>query len=165
MLHQKRYLNITFNFITMTKTILFLVLTALAVSCNPTATETPMNEEKPSDGIFIHLSHGPEDPHRVLMALRMAEIMSEDKDVLVYLDIKAVHVVLKDSENITMEGDFPESHKQLRTLIEKGVELQVCPGCLKAAGRSPEDVMDGVSIADKEKFFNFTEGRILSLSY
>ena len=140
------------------------------VSCNTTAPETEATavaEEAVAsrDGIFIHLSHGPEDPHRVLMALRMAEIMSEDKDVLVYFDIKAVHVVLKDSPNITMEGDFPESHKQLASLIEKGINLQVCPGCLKAAGKTPEDVMEGVNIADKESFFNFTDGKIISIDY
>lgn len=149
----------------MKNTILIILFAALFASCDQPATETSGDVEKPADGMFIHLSHGPEDPHRVLMALRMAEIMSEEKDVLVYFDIKAVHVVLKDSENITMEGDFPESHKQLKALIEKGVELQVCPGCLKAAGKSPEDVMEGVNLADKEKFFSFTEGRILSISY
>lgn len=153
------------------KRILFLAAIALFLySCAPETdvADTTDQENAPTlanDGVFIHLSHGPDDPHRVLMALRMAEIMSEDKDVLVYFDIEAVHVVLKDSENITMEGDFPESHQQLKTLIDKNVNLQVCPGCLKAAGKSTEDVMDGVEIANKEDFFNFTDGRILSIDY
>lgn len=154
----------------MNKSFIILLLSFLAFSCNPTeqasevATDSTTTEDV-RDGIFIHISYGPEDPHRVLMALRMAEIMSEDKDVLVYFDIKAVHVVLKDSPNITMEGNFPESHKQLAALMEKGVELQVCPGCLKAAGKTPEDVMEGVNIADKEMFFNFTDGKILTIDY
>jgi len=139
-------------------------------SCNNTATEeeatvVPASNEEVTDGVFIHLSHGPEDPHRVLMALRMAEVMAEDKDVLVYFDIKAIFVVLNDSENITMEGKFPNSHEQLKNLIEKGVELQVCPGCLKAFDKTEDDVMAGVNIADKESFFNFTDGRILSIDY
>ena len=154
----------------MKRTIFFFLLASLMFSCNnPTqdslGNDESLQTENPDDGVFIHLSHGPEDPHRVLMALRMAEIMSEDKDVLVYFDIKAVHVVLKDAENITMEGDFPNSHEQLATLMEKGVELQVCPGCLKAAGKSPEDVREGVNIANKDSFFNFTSGRILSIDY
>jgi predicted peroxiredoxin len=153
------------------KKLLFLIsLGFLLFACAPETTESELIDEQESpvvvnDGVFIHLSHGHEDPQRVLMALRMAEVMSEDKDVLVYFDIKAVHVVLKDAENITMEGDFPDSQGQLSNLIEKGIQLQVCPGCLKAAGKKPEDVMDGVGIADKEDFFNFTDGRILTLDY
>lgn len=154
----------------MKKIALLLAVSMFLFSCKTTEDESEIKTSAPevsevTDGVFIHLSHGPEDPHRVLMALRMAEIMSEDKDVLVYFDIKAVHVVLKGSENITMEGDFPNSHEQLAKLIENGVELHVCPGCLNAAGKTTEDVMDGVKIAEKEAFFNFTEGRILSIDY
>jgi predicted peroxiredoxin len=153
------------------KKLAFLLAVSLVLfSCKPVQNETEIKNVTPeasevTDGVFIHLSHGPEDPHRVLMALRMAEIMSEDKNVLVYFDIKAVHVVLKNAENITMEGDFPNSHEQLTKLIENGVELHVCPGCLKAAGKSGEDIMDGIKLADKEAFFNFTEGKILSIDY
>ena len=43
--------------------------------------------------------------------------------------------------------------------------LMVCPGCLKAAGKSREDVADGIQIADKKAFFSFTKGRILTLDY
>lgn len=28
------------------------------------------------EGVFVHISHGPEDPQRVLMALTMADLMS-----------------------------------------------------------------------------------------
>jgi len=150
--------------------IILFTLPLIMLSCAPKEQETessqsPAIREKVTDGVFIHLSHGPEDPHRVLMALRMAEMMAENKDVLVYFDIKAVHVVIKDAENITMEGKFPNSQEQLANLIEMGVELQVCPGCLNAAGKTEEDVMEGVNMANKESFFNFTDGRILSIDY
>ncbi|MCP5017366.1 MAG: peroxiredoxin [Ketobacter sp.] len=98
------------------------------------------------------------------MALNMAAIMSGDKDVFVYLDIRGVEVVLKDSMDITY-SHFPSSKTQLKKLIDKGVQIHVCPGCLKAAGKEPKDVMDGVKIANKDEFFTFTKGRILSLDY
>jgi predicted peroxiredoxin len=44
--------------------------------------------------LFSHISSGRNDPHRLLMALNMAAIMAEDKDVLVYFDINGVQVVL-----------------------------------------------------------------------
>jgi predicted peroxiredoxin len=120
--------------------------------------------EEVRDGMFIHLSHGEDDPHRCLMALNMAVIMAEDKDVLVYLDIKAVELVTKNAPDVTHPA-FPSSLEQIKKLIDSGVEIQACPGCMKAAGITENDLMEGVSVANKEKFFNFTSGDILSLDY
>ncbi len=119
---------------------------------------------EPRDGVFIHISHGGDDPHRVLMALSMASIMAADRDVLVYFDIKGVEVVLKGADDLTY-SHFPSSKKQLSTLPKKGVILMACPGCLKAAGKTPADLAPGVQVADKDTFFSFTKGRILTLDY
>jgi predicted peroxiredoxin len=116
------------------------------------------------DGVFIHISQGPNDPHRVLMPLKMAELMADSRDVLIYFDIKGVEVVLKDAHDIAY-SHFPTSKKQLKALLAAGVEIHVCPGCLKAAGKTAKDVMEGVRIADKDRFFSFTKGRILTLDY
>lgn len=116
------------------------------------------------DGVFVHVSKGDEDPHSVLMALKMATLMSADRDVLVYFDVKGINVVLKDAQDVTFPT-FDSSKSQLKALLDKGVPLYACPGCLKAAGKKPEDVMPGVKIAEKEAFFNFTDGRILTLDY
>ena len=57
------------------------------------------------------------------------------------------------------------SKTQLKKLAERRVILMVCPGCLKAAGKTPADIAAGVQIADKGAFFTFTKGRIISLDY
>ncbi len=116
------------------------------------------------DGVFIHVSSGPEAPHRLLMALNMANMMAGDHDVLVYFDIDAVHAVLKDAAEVTY-AHFPSLHTQLQALKAKGVTLMACPGCLKAAGKAADDLADGIQLADRSQFFSFTEGRILSLDY
>jgi len=116
------------------------------------------------DGVFIHLSHGINDPHRVLMALRMAEIMSEEKDVLVYFDIQAIEVVLKNALDVQFK-EFPSAKAQLKKLADRKVTLMACPGCLSAAGKTPADLAPGIQVADKKAFFTFTKGRILSLDY
>ena len=116
------------------------------------------------DGVLIHVSHGTDEPHRVAMALNMASMMSEDHPVLVYFDIKGIEVVLKDAEMITY-AHFPSSKEQLSALIKKGVTLMACPGCLKAAGKTPADLANGIEAADKTGFFSFTEGRIVTLDY
>jgi intracellular sulfur oxidation DsrE/DsrF family protein len=54
---------------------------------------------------------------------------------------------------------------QLAELQRRGVTLMACPGCLKAAGKTPADLIAGVQVADKSGFFSFTKGRILTLDY
>jgi len=116
------------------------------------------------DGVFIHISHGADDPHRLLMALNMAVMMSADHPVVIYFDIKAVEAVLKDSKDVRF-AHFPSSKTQLAELAKRGVTMMACPGCLKAAGKSPADLAAGVQVADKAKFFSFTSGRIITLDY
>jgi predicted peroxiredoxin len=149
----------------MKKLLLFstLALVALFNSCNTEVTVPAAEDVR--DGMFIHLTAAYENPHRVLMAFRMAEIMSEDKDVLVYCDIEAVKILLKDSEDISMPDMFPSLKESISKLLANGVTIQACPGCLKVAGKSPEDLMEGIVIADKEKFFSFTKGRIVTIDY
>ncbi len=118
----------------------------------------------PKDGVFIHLSSGPEAPQKVLMAFSMAKLMSDDKEVMIYIDIKGVYTILKDAEDITFK-EFPSSLTLLGELKEKGVNVVVCPTCLKAADKTSDDILDWVSIATKDKFFDFCDGKILSFNY
>jgi predicted peroxiredoxin len=90
--------------------------------------------------------------------------MAKDHDVLVYFDIKGINAILKESPDITF-AHFPSSKAQIKTLVEKNVLLMACPSCLKVASKTEEDLADGIQIADKEKFFSFTKGRILTLDY
>lgn len=138
-----------------------LLAAAILTAAIPAGAEEPA---APRDGVFIHLSSGPENPHRVLMALSMATIMSEDHDVLVYCDIEAVRLCLADAEDIAF-AHFTPLKEALAGLLEKGVTVMACPGCLKAAGKSGGDLAEGIRIADKSAFFSFTKGRILSLDY
>ena len=139
-----------------------LLLLGFLISCNTQKSEPAQNRETVKDGVFIHVSSN--DPHRVLMALRMAEMFSETHDVMMYFDIQGINVILNDAPDLTF-AEFPSSHAQLNKLIEKGLEIHACPGCLKAMGKTPEDVRTGVKIAEKDKFFGFTKGRILTLDY
>lgn len=141
--------------------ILSLCLLALCLALVPRAADPPAATR---DGVFIHISAGRADAHRVLMALNMAALMSADHDVLVYFDIKGIEVVLKDAQDLHY-AQFPPLKTQLASLLAKGVPLLACPGCLKAAGKTPADLAPGVQVAEKERFFSFTKGRILTLDY
>jgi len=114
--------------------------------------------------VFIHISHSYDDPHRVVMPLQMATMMAMDKNVLVYFDIKGIEVVLKNAKDINYPT-FKSAQTSLKELISKGVTVFACPGCMKAAGKTVDDLIPGVKMAEKEAFFNFTKGRIITLDY
>jgi predicted peroxiredoxin len=148
------------NFLTL---VLILIVT-MSLITPAQQNESKAMQEEIKDGVFVHISHGTEDPHRMLMGLTMAERMSADKDVILYIDITGIDVVLKDSPDLTLEP-FASSKTLIQNLLKKGITIMACPTCLKAAGKSPEDLAEGISVADKDKFFNFTKGRILTIDY
>ena len=117
-----------------------------------------------TDGVFVHISSGAEDSHDVLMGLRMAQLMADDYDTLVYFDVDGIEIVLEDASDLQMEP-FGSSRAMMRDLMDRDVLLFACPGCLQAAGHSPDELMDGVQLAEKDAFFGFTEGRILTIDY
>jgi len=126
------------------------------------AQETVQQQEK--EGIFLHISTSYDNPHRLLMPLKMATLMAQEKAVLIYMDIEAVKILVKNSKDIT-HPEFESAHSYIKKLLEMGVEIYACPTCLKVAGYKTEELMDGIKPANKDRFFNFTKGRILSLSY
>lgn len=50
-------------------------------------------------------------------------------------------------------------------LLDHDVEILACTACLQAAGYRGDDLRRGVKIPEKERFFDFTEGRVLALDY
>ncbi len=116
------------------------------------------------DGVFIHITESYNDPHKVLMPLKMANMMAQDKDVLVYLDIHAVELVTKTSKDMEF-ADFEPLKKLIQGLVDKKVGVYACPTCMKISNIKPEDLMEGIQVAQKDKFFNFTKGRIITLDY
>jgi len=159
------------------KKIIVLILTVFAlVSCKQVEvkksehdqmgmkTDSAMSCCAVKDGLFLHISSGYDNPHKVLMALKMAVMMSMDKDVIVYIDIKGVEMLVKKSKDMKFK-DFPTLFELLDQLAAKKVTVMACPTCLKVAGFEPEDLRPGIIIAQKEKFFNFTKGRIITLDY
>ncbi len=134
----------------------------LMTSCVKTTVENA--SEPKTDGVFIHISEGYNDAHRALMPLKMATIMADDKDVLIYMDIHAVNLLVKGAEDLTHDG-FESAHTYIKQLVDIGVGIYACPTCLEVAGFVADDLMSGIQTAQKDKFFNFTEGRIITLDY
>lgn len=157
----------------MKKAVILMATVILIASCNQATkdnkgngqeVQTTQDVQKPRDGLFIHITESYNDPHKVLMPMKMAVMMAEEKDVLVYMDINAVELLVKDAKDLEHK-DFDTFQTYLKQLLDKKVGVYACPTCLKVAGFKPEDLIEGVQTAQKDKFFNFTKGRIITLDY
>ena len=157
----------------MKKLVLLAICGFMMVSCNQqpktveatdAGTKTVAVSDTVRDGVFIHITESYNDPHRVLMPLQMALMMSKDHDVLIYMDIHAVELLVKDAKDIKF-SDFSSAQAYIKDLLANNVGIYACPACLAVAGFKPEDLMDGIQVAQKDKFFNFTKGRIITLDY
>ena len=157
----------------MKKLNLLLISSFLIISCNQDPKPTTVTHAHENiadtvtlvrDGVFIHITESYNDPHRVLMPLKMAVMMSIDKDVIVYMDIHAVQLLVKGAKDMQF-ADFESAQTYIKQLIDNKVVVCACPTCLRIAGFKSEDLMDGVQVAMKDKFFNFTKGRIITLDY
>jgi len=151
----------------MKKILTILTLPLLLASCihvEESSEDRQVNEEKPTDGVFIHISKGSDDAHDVLMALMLADKFSTSNDVLVFFDKQGIEMVTEDAPDLEMDP-FDGSDEIFKRLRANGATILACPACMKVAGVEKEDLRGGVELAEKEMFLNFTEGRILSLDY
>ncbi len=113
------------------------------------ALSQPAQAEPVKDGVFFHISTGSDNPARVVIPLRVAEIMAEDKEVLIYFDIEGIEVVFKDTD---LEFSQTSSLTILKKLIDKGVQVYACRVSLNAVGKTEEDLIEGVTLANKATF-------------
>jgi predicted peroxiredoxin len=98
-----------------------------------------IESEAARDGVFIHITESYDDPHRVLMPLRMATMMAEDKDVLVYMDIDAVELLVKSAEDLNY-ANFESAQTYIKQLIDSNIGVYACPACMEVAGLSQDDL-------------------------
>ncbi|MGF1447854.1 MAG: DsrE family protein [Opitutales bacterium] len=143
---------------------LFLIVASMRDGLPEMASDTA--DEVVPRGVFIHVSSGSDNPQRALMALQMGQLMRENRErpVLMYFDIKGIELMVADGPEFSMKP-FLSVSEYRESLIKSGVQLQVCPSCLEAAGYSEEDLIPGAELADKADFFEFSEGDVLSLTY
>lgn len=149
----------------MKKVFALLLVPLLAVACiRVNNAEAETKQEEKTDGVFIHISKGAEDSHDVLMALMLADKFSTSNDVLVFFDKDGIDMVVDGAPNLEMDP-FDSSDDIIERLVNLGVEILACPACMIVAGVENSDLRSGVTPAEKERFLDFTEGRILTLDY
>jgi len=109
------------------------------------------------DGVFIHITESYNDPHRVLMPLKMAVLMANGKDVIVYMDIHAVELLVKGAKDLNF-SDFESFQTCIKQLLDNKVGIYACPTCLKIAGFKPEDLLMVFKLPKRTGFLTLQKG-------
>jgi predicted peroxiredoxin len=79
------------------------------------------------------------------MALGQAtKAMEAGYDVVIFLNVRAVFIAAKDFTTDIPGATGTSLQEMLRTAIENGAQAIICPMCMKKAGMTMDDVIDGV---------------------
>jgi predicted peroxiredoxin len=115
--------------------------------------------------LMVHISSGIDEPHSQMMGLQKALKAKEaGSEVLLFMDVKATDLALKET-NIKF-ADFPPSQELIADLIDKGVEVYVCPHCLMVNGNNMSEVQDGIQELTMDAMMSFGSGAgVTTLDY
>lgn len=101
------------------------------------------NNDKKS--VIVNISTGiNENPEKMMLALFTAEsALAAGKRVLMFVSLDAVNAMYpRGVENVIPCDDCPSLEKLTRQVVRAGVEIYVCPVCLKARHLEAADLVE-----------------------
>ena len=95
-----------------------------------------------------------DDPQAVDMALKLAGFsLDEGRHVVMYLNVKGVTIPSNAlADDFAFQQNKPIK-SQLADLIQRGVDVHVCPICMKALGVGESDLMEGAKVTTRPGLF------------
>ena len=104
--------------------------------------------------MILNITSGPDsDGHAVTMAMQLAgHALDDGRDVTLFFNVKSPPLVARNGPALQY-GKNPPVREMVQALIKRGADVLVCPHCLKATGTSPDDLIVGAQVANREKLF------------
>ena len=95
-----------------------------------------------------------EDPQSVDMAMKLAGFsLDEGRNVVMFFNVKGVTIPKSEfPADFAFQEDTPIK-TQLADLIERGVDVHVCPICMKAIGVEESDLIEGAKVTTRPSLF------------
>jgi predicted peroxiredoxin len=126
----------------------------LAVAVTVAAFAAGPAPEKARVPIVINMTAGKEDLHSFWMGLQLAShALADGRQATVYMNVNAPFLASKKAPEDLRFGELPTPREQIAELLKKGAKIIVCPGCLKVAGLTKEDLLPGLVLGTKEALF------------
>jgi uncharacterized protein len=118
------------------------------------------------DKVVVGLTHGLDDPERVLLAYLMGvEAVRKDKQVVMWLTQDAVHVVTPGFAEQVKVPDAPAVADLHAEYIDKGGRFQACPVCVRSRGLTDAPMVANAEVNGAAALYEFTEGGALTFNY
>jgi predicted peroxiredoxin len=105
--------------------------------------------------VFLSVtSDANEDPQSIDMAMKLAGFsLDEDRHVVMFFNVKGVTIPAKGFPDDFAYKDNSPIKEQLAGLIERGVDVHVCPICMKAHAVEAPDLMEGAKVTTRPNLF------------
>lgn len=118
------------------------------------------------DKVVIGLTHGAEEPERVLIAYLMGvEALRAGKQALLWLTQDGVHVATKgyvDDIEVPGAPSIPTLHDEF---VERGGRFYACPVCVKTHGAEGAEWVATAEVKGAPSVYEFTSGGALVFNY
>ena len=118
------------------------------------------------DKVVVGLTHGLDDPERVLLAYLMGvEGLRKDKQVVMWLTQDAVNVVTPGFAEQVKVPDAPAVADLHAEYVERGGRFQACPVCVRSRGLTDTAMVPNAEVNGASVLYEFTEGGALTFNY
>ncbi|MCO6458734.1 MAG: DsrE family protein [Pirellulaceae bacterium] len=133
-----------------------LALLAFACGCTPATTSVtgpPATQEQPIVLLSV-TSDASQQPQSVDMAMKLAGFsLDEGRRVVMFFNVQGVTLPTRSFPDDAAFQQNSPLKEQLAKLIERGVDVHVCPICMKALGVEESDVMEGAKVTTRPSLF------------
>ena len=133
--------------------VLSLILTGCETSTNG-STSPPQQAVHPIVLLSV-TSDASDNPQSVDMAMKLAGFsLDEGRQVVMFFNVKGVTIPTKDFDDALAFSDNAPIKEQLQGLIERGVDVHVCPICMKGLGVADSDIIEGAQVTTRPVLFS-----------
>ena len=95
------------------------------------------------------------DPQAVNMGLTFANFCADEQyQVAIFFNVKGAQLPTKSFPDDFKYLEHEPLKAQIKALADKGVEIHVCPVCMKDLQITDEQIMDGAFVTTKPKLFS-----------
>jgi predicted peroxiredoxin len=137
------------------RTRLALISMILLAGCNrPPANTTASTFNERSTVLFSVTSDAHERPQSVDMAMKMAGFsLDEGRQVVMFFNVQGVTIPVHEfPDDFAFQASSPIK-TQITDLIKRGVDVHVCPICMKALGVEESDLIEGAKVTTRPGLF------------
>ena len=118
------------------------------------------------DKVVIGLTHGLDDPERVLLAYLMAvEALRKDKQVVMWLTQDGVHLTTPGFVHQVDVPDAPRVPDLHKEFVERGGRFFACPVCVRTRHLEDAELVENAVVQGAATVYEFAEGGALTFNY